>query len=311
MFICQKQIEMNIIKFMESYQDEESCKLKFKEVRDKAGVSCKKCSGTAHYWLQSKQMYQCKRCKFRTSLKSGTILEASKLSFQYWFIAMYLMSSTKKSISVYEVQRQLGHKRYEPIWAMMHKIRSAMGTRDNKYLLQENVEVDEGFFETIVPEDQKKEPRKRGRGSQKQTMAMVFAESSLVENPRKHKPSRSCKYFKMVVTSKFDADTAKGIIKKHIKKNTTMISDGYKTYKALEKEFENLITEKIPSTQAHIKLPWVHTAIGNAKKVLQGIFHRINPEFLQNYLDEFCFKLNRRYFGLRIFDRTLVACTLT
>ena len=115
----------------------------------------------------------------------------------------------------------------------------------------------------------------------------------------------------MVVTSKFDADTAKGIIKKHIKKNTTMISDGYKTYKALVKEFENLITEKIPSSQAHIKLPWVHTAIGNVKKVLQGIFHRINPEFLQNYLDEFCFKLNRRYFGLRIFDRTLVACTLT
>jgi len=140
---------------MESYQDEESCKLKFKEVRDKAGVTCKRCSGTTHYWLQSKQMYQCKKCRFRTSLKSGTILEASKLSFQYWFIAMYLMSSTKKSISVYEVQRQLGHKRYEPIWAMTHKIRSAMDTRDNKYLLQENVEVDEGFFETIVPEDQK------------------------------------------------------------------------------------------------------------------------------------------------------------
>jgi hypothetical protein len=301
---------MNIIEFMVSFKDERSCRLKFKEVRIKAGVNCKGCSSTKHYWLKSKQMFQCKNCRFRTSLRSRTMLESSKLPFQYWFIAMYLKSSTKKSISVYEVQRQLGHIRYEAIWAMMHKIRSAMGKRDNQYLLKGNIEVDEGFFETIVPEHQKEEPRKRGRGRQKKTMAMVFAESKKVYKPLKHRSTRSCRYFKMVVTNKFDADTAKGIINKHIQKNTTMISDGYKTYKALENEFEKLITEKIPSSQAHIKLPWVHTAIGNVMKILQGIFHRINPEFLQNYLDEFCFKLNRRYFELNIFDRTLIACTL-
>jgi len=221
------------------------------------------------------------------------------------------MSTTKKSCSAYEIQKQLGHKRYEPIWAMMHKIRSAMGKRDNQYLLKETIEVDEGFFETVVPEEQKDEPRKRGRGSQKQTMAMVFAESERVKIPKKNRPSRACKYFKMVVIQSFDKQTAKNTINKHIEKNTTMITDGYKTYKALEKEFENMITQKTPSNQAHIKLPWVHIAIGNAKKVLQGIFHKVNPEFLQNYLDEFCYKLNRSYFGLNIFDRTLVACTLT
>ena len=32
---------MNMIEFMESYKDEASCRLKFKEVRDKAGVNCK------------------------------------------------------------------------------------------------------------------------------------------------------------------------------------------------------------------------------------------------------------------------------
>lgn len=115
----------------------------------------------------------------------------------------------------------------------------------------------------------------------------------------------------MVVSTKFGADTAKGIIQKNIVKNTTMITDVYKTYKALEKEFENLITEKIPSKKTHIKLPWVHIAIGNTKRVLNGIFHRINPEFLQNYLDEFCYKLNRRYSGDNIFERVLIACALT
>ncbi|WP_431733804.1 transposase [Chondrinema litorale] len=79
----------------------------------------------------------------------------------------------------------------------------------------------------------------------------------------------------------------------------------------MQEEFKEMRTEKISSKEANIKLPWVHTAIGNAKKVLQGIYHHVRPEYLQNYLDEFCYKLNRTYFGNKIFDRLLVACTLT
>ncbi|RRD71131.1 IS1595 family transposase, partial [Tannerella forsythia] len=37
-------------------------------------------------------------------------------------------------------------------------------------------------------------------------------------------------------------------------------------------------------------------------------FHDIKPEFLQNYLDEFCYKFNRRYWGEALFGRLLVAC---
>ncbi|MFT6726884.1 MAG: hypothetical protein ACJAV7_001334 [Flavobacteriales bacterium] len=63
------------------------------------------------------------------------MLEYSKLPFRYWFIAMHLISPTKKGFSSLEMQHQIGHKRYEPIWAMMHKIRSVMGKRDEKYQL--------------------------------------------------------------------------------------------------------------------------------------------------------------------------------
>lgn len=37
-------------------------------------------------------------------------------------------------------------------------------------------------------------------------------------------------------------------------------------------------------------LPWVHTTISNAKKLLLDMHHRIDNDFLQNYLNEFCFK---------------------
>jgi hypothetical protein len=49
------------------------------------------------------------------------------------------MNNTKKGISAVEMQRQLGHKRYDTIWAMMYKIRKAMGNRDAKYKLEKKI----------------------------------------------------------------------------------------------------------------------------------------------------------------------------
>ena len=58
-------------------------------------------------------------------------------------IAFHLVTSTKKTFSAKELQRQIGHKYYEPIWAMMHKIRTAMGNRDAQYNLSNAKEYDE------------------------------------------------------------------------------------------------------------------------------------------------------------------------
>jgi hypothetical protein len=57
-------------------------------------------------------------------------------------------------------------------------------------------------------------------------------------------------------------------------------------------------------------LPWVHIAISNAKRMLLDIHHDIKPEFLQNYLNEYCYKFNRRYYGEALFDRLLKACVI-
>ncbi|MBP8945723.1 MAG: transposase, partial [Paludibacteraceae bacterium] len=54
-------------------------------------------------------------------------------------------------------------------------------------------------------------------------------------------------------------------------------------------------------------LPWVHIAIGNVKRLLLDVHHQLSKEYLQYYLNEFCYKFNRRYFGEAIFDRLLVA----
>ena len=49
---------------------------------------------------------------------------------------MFLLTATKKGFSTKEIQTQLGLKRYEPVWAMVHKLRKAMGNRDSRYTLE-------------------------------------------------------------------------------------------------------------------------------------------------------------------------------
>jgi hypothetical protein len=101
-------------------------------------------------------------------------MENSKLPFRYWFVTMHLLTATKNTFSALELQRQLGHKRYQPVWEMLHKLRSVMGKRDGKYTLKGNVEIDEGFFSTEVKEEEKDDAPKRGAGSQSKTKVLVW-----------------------------------------------------------------------------------------------------------------------------------------
>ena len=123
---------MNLLNFIQNFPDEESCIAHFKAQRDQIGVLCPKCGSKKHFWLKNKLRYECKDCHYRQSLRSGTVLEFTKLPFRYWYVAMHLLTSTKKSFSVSELQRQLGHKRYQPIWEMHKKLSDIMGKRDSK-----------------------------------------------------------------------------------------------------------------------------------------------------------------------------------
>ena len=88
---------------------------------------------------------------------------------------------SKKGFSAHEVQRQLGHNRYEPIWLMMQKVRTAMGKSERNSVLKGMVEMDEAYISTHTPK-KLKERLKRGKGSQKKQKIMVMAESFPLEN---------------------------------------------------------------------------------------------------------------------------------
>ena len=76
--------------------------------------------------------------------------EASRVSY-YSLLVLFLIAGTKRAIPALEVQRQLGRKRYQPVWEMMHKLRDVTGKRDGLCRLSDQVELDEGFFTTETP----------------------------------------------------------------------------------------------------------------------------------------------------------------
>lgn len=88
---------MNLLDFIEEFPDELSYKNKFKEYRDQLGLLCIKCRGKDHYWKRDRDQYECRRCKHRTTLKSGTVMHKTKLPYRYWFITMHLLTSTNSS----------------------------------------------------------------------------------------------------------------------------------------------------------------------------------------------------------------------
>jgi len=94
--------------------------------------------------------------------------------------------------------------------------------------------------------------------------------------------------------------------------NCTVLSDDHKSYKKLPDIVKEHISIRCFNRKNSSEiLPWVHTAISNAKRLLLGIHHSISSEYLQNYLNEFCYKFNRRYFQDNLFDRMLIASIST
>ena len=219
---------MNLFSFTANFGSEESCRLHFKEERDKQGVQCK-CGSKEHFWIKSVWSYECKKCRSRISLRSGTIMQSSNLSFLIWYKTMFLMTATKKGFSSKEIQKQLGLKRYEPVWAMVHKLRKAMGNRDARYTLQGMIEFDEGYF-TVESSEIEQEKGIRGRGAVGKSNVAIMAESTVLEDIETGEKSNQCRYFKAKVLKDHTSEQINETILESISEKSILFTDKSTSY---------------------------------------------------------------------------------
>jgi predicted RNA-binding Zn-ribbon protein involved in translation (DUF1610 family) len=288
---------MTLIEFTKRFPNEEACEQYIKVRREANGIVCPKCGCTHHYWKKNRKQWECKKCGHRTTLTSGTVMHNSKLPMMYWFLAYHLLTSTKKSFSAAEIQRQIGHKFYQPVWEMLHKIRRDMGKRESLYQLMGEIELDEGFFSTSHSEEEGT-PIKSGRGTQRKSKVLVMVESTPADEANtlnKHKIKKIIGHIKMQVIPDLKAATIDERVAEAINMpSATLTTDGSSSYTHFKDNAKKHISHVVEPKQVSKVLPWVHITISNAKRQLLDIYHDIKPEYLQLYLDEFCYKFNRR-----------------
>ena len=77
--------------------------------RESEGIVCSKCGCNSHYWKSYRNQWQCKECGHRTGLRTNTVMHSSKLPLMTWFLAIHLITSTKKSFFHIRITKTIGY----------------------------------------------------------------------------------------------------------------------------------------------------------------------------------------------------------
>jgi transposase-like protein len=284
---------MTLFEFMERFGTEDACREYICQKRWPDGFVCPKCGHTEHFNIKSRNKYQCKACTHQTTATAGTIMDKTRTPLSKWFAAFYLVAEDKRGISAMALKKKISVS-YLTAWTMLQKIRTAMADRDGKYMLDGIVEMDEAFFGGTA------EGSKRGRGTEK-TAVLVSVSLSEWGKP---------KFARMKTLESVDGEAVKAFSKEHVRSDSEIRTDGLNIYNCLAKEgFVHTAIPHDPKKQPE-HLHWTHIVISNAKAFVQGTFHGLDAKHLQRYLDEFCYRLNRRFFDHDLFSHLIGACSL-
>jgi transposase-like protein len=286
-----QQDEMSFMGFIDKFKTEKDCRDHYFNIKWPMGFVCPKCGHTEYSFIESRNLYQCKKCSHQASLTAGTIMHKSHTPLRQWFCAIFLVVHDKRGISAKQLSKDINIS-YYTAWLMLQKLRSAMGQRDAKYILGGTIEMDDAFFGAPT------EGGKRGRGTDK-TPALIALEVNKQGHPG---------HIKLEVVGSVDGQTIKSMAVRRIKPGSEIVTDGLNSYKKLEEanyehEGINFSPEENPD-----HLHWLHIIISNLKALIGGTYHGLDMKHLQRYFDEFCYRFNRRKFEKQLFDRLLFAC---
>jgi transposase-like protein len=284
-----------LLEFQSKFADEEACQQYLAACRWPEGFVCPRCGRRRAYELVKLRRWQCTSCRHQTSLTAGTILHNTKTLLTVWFWAAYLMTTDKRGVSALLLQRQLGLRRYETAWMMLHKLRRAMVNIAREPLRGE-VEVDD----TWVGGTQAGLRGSRQLKGRKAALVLVAVE----------KRGRATGRARMAVIPDFKSTTLMAFLKQNVAPGTTVYTDGLKTFTGLhEAGFKH-----VPRSQplrgelrkgAKSVVPLADRAIGNLQQWLIGTYHGVSRDQLPIYLDEFVFRHNRRRSPMAAFQTLL------
>lgn len=287
---------LTLIQFQTKFPTEEACHSHLFTMKWPEGFRCAKCGHDHFYETRTRKLklYECKQCSYQATVIVGTVMEKTHIDLIKWFWAIYLVAHDKRGISAVMLSEDL-EVSYKTAWLILHKIRNAMSNRDSQYMLAGIVELDDAFFGAPT------EGGKRGRGTDK-TKVIVGLSLNQQGHPL---------YVKMEVIPDIKGVTLVDFANRAIELGSVISSDAYKSYNALAKQGYQHTPQEYNPVDHPDHLHWLHTVISNAKAFIGGTYHGLDSKHLQAYLNEFCYRFNRRKFKGELFNRLLSCCSST
>jgi transposase-like protein len=258
------------------FSTEEACRQYLFALRWPAGFSCPRCGGLCA-WATARGLWMCGACQYQVSVTAGTIFQDTHLSLILWFRAMWLVVAQKNGASALGIQRALGLGSYKTAWAMLHKLRRAM-VRPGRDRLTGRVEVDETYWggeeEGVV-----------GRLVEEKAIILVAAQADGAGIGR----------IRMRRIPDVSRSTLHGFIRTAIEPGSVVITDGWPAYRELTNYHHEPIVISQSEGRASALLPRVHRVVSLLKRWALGTHQgAMANEHLDDYLNEFTFRFNRR-----------------
>ena len=287
---------LTLVGFMEMYPTQDACRRALFEQRWREGFRCPRCAHEVAWYLRGRGLYECAGCGYQASVTAGTLFHKSRTDLRKWLLAIWLLASMKKPPSAAELSRQLGVTG-KTAWLMRRKITHAMRRGEHELLLRGIIELDESLIG-----GHERGAANRGRASRRKTLVAVAAEQT---------PDGGVGRAHLRVIDDASSKTLSAIARKVIQPGSTIKTDGWRAYQALSGAGYRHEPHGQPTPQAASELlPWSPIVISNFKRWQLDVFHGVSAAHLQSYLDEFCYRLNRRGERLDLFRRILDRCVL-
>jgi hypothetical protein len=271
---------VNSIKFNQIFKDDNDCLEYLAEVKWLNGYNCKRCNNDKFGTGKNSYNRRCTKCRYDESPTVGTMFEKLKFSILIAFHIVFKISTKKKGMSSIELSNEF-ELRQMTCWTFKQKLQQVMKS-SLKSPLTGIVHVDE--FVIGGPEEGKK-------GRSKGLKKLIVLAVEIVEDGVGRAYAEVIEHSSSIELG--------GFLKKYVSSEAEVISDKWKGYTPLKKEFKNL--KQIASEDGK-NFKELHIHIMNIKGWLRGIHHHCSKDRMQNYLDEYHFRYNRRSNMDTIFD---------
>lgn len=272
---------ISLAELFRMFPDDAAAERWFVEKRWPDGICCHYCrSENVQTGAKHKTMpLRCRHCRKRFSVRTGTVMQSSKLAYQTWAVAIYLLTTSLKGVSSLKLHRDLDITQ-KSAWHLAHRLRETWHNRDGEPFAGP-LEADETFVGGKAKNMHKAHPeRLTGRGGVDKTAVAAVLD-------------RATKRVRAAVVTRVDGPTLNGFVGEHAADGATVYTDEAAAYAGLpNRESLSQGVGEYVKGQAHIN--GMESFWSMLKRGYVGTYHRMSPEHLGRYVGEFEGRHNTR-----------------